>query len=349
MMAVAVRSRRSGEVSATGNRPRLAHAVLFASVGLAVGGAWYLRSYLATGNPVFPFFKAVFGGSGLDVVLEPAKRPLPVTPVHLLTALVPMTLDPDRFDSHSHQFGPLFLMLLPGLFVLRPPRRLVVLVGLGFAFYIVCLTQRQSMRFLLAAVGPWAVGAGWVARRLVAQAGRRAQLAVVLVGLGLVGESALALARVRHALPVLLGRESAQEYLARREPTSVVGRWIDENLPRSARIIGQDHRGFYLPRAYTMELAHRRRTGLANRGEPPDQIAATLTERGFTHLLICPPQPEDAVEFDPTLTRTLAPWLEGQVPVYSAALTDGDGVRRAYALYELPRPIARASSGEARR
>ena len=73
--------------------------------------------------------------------------------------------------------------------------------------------------------------------------------------------------RSRHALAVVLGRESAAEFLARREPTFTVGQWAARNLPAAARLIGQDHRGFYIPRDYTMELAHRRRTGLGRHGE----------------------------------------------------------------------------------
>ena len=254
---------------------------------------------------------------------------------NVLTALWPMTLDPDRFDSLSHQFGPVFLMLLPGLFLLRAPRRIWGIAALGYAFLTLCVTQRQSMRFVLIAVGPLSVAAAWVAvacweRRSIA--GR-----IVVVGLlaMLAGESLLAVARARHALPVLIGRESAGSYLARKEPTFVVGRWMASNLPEAARVIGQDHRGFYFPRPYTMELAYRRRTGLASHGETPERIAAALRTEGFTHVLMCPPVVENAVEFDPTLSRVMAPWLKSHKPVYHADLGDGDGVVRRYAIYSL--------------
>jgi hypothetical protein len=311
-------------------RPR--DLALVGALVLIVGGPWYARAAWHTGNPVHPFFRQVFGGAGLDEVLEPAKRPLPVTPVNLLTSLGPMTVDPDRFDSVSHQFGPVFLALLPGLLVLRPPRRVVGLAAFGMAFHVACLTQRQSMRFLLPALGPWSVAAAWVA----VEAWRRSRGAGVIVTVVtlavLAGEAGLAVGRARHGLPVLLGKESAADYLARREPTYVIGRWIDEHLARSARVVGQDHRGFYIPRPYTMELAHRRRTGL---GGEAREIVNTLRERGFTHLLLCPPVPEDAVEFDPTLSRQLTGWLERARPLHRADLADADGVVRRYAIYEL--------------
>ena len=100
------------------------------------------------------------------------------------------------------------------------------------------------------------------------------------------------------------------------------------NLPATARLIGQDHRGFYIPRGYTMELAHRRRTGLGQNGESPREIVETLKQEGFTHLMLCPPVAQEAVEFDPTLGRLLSPWLAGRAPLFREDLTDADGVVR---------------------
>lgn len=158
-------------------------------------------------------------------------------------------------------------------------------------------------------------------------------VAVLLAALGL--EAAWAVARGRHVIGLLTGRESAESLLARQEPTYHVGRWAAQNLPATAHLIGQDHRGFYIPRPYTMELAHRRRTGLGRRGESPAEIVEWLRESGFTHVMFCPPVPETAVEFDPTLGRLLGPWLADRTPVYREDLTDGDGVLRRYAIYEL--------------
>ncbi len=316
-------------------RSWLALTAIYAAVAIAVGGCWYLRAYLHTGNPVYPFFRQVFGGAGLDEVLDPIKRPLAVTPWKLLLALGPLTLQPDRFDSFSHQFGPIFLLFLPVALMERLPRRVLGLAALAYLFLMLCLTQRQSMRFVLIALGPLAIAvaqgaSAWCDRRTVPA---RLLMGVLLAALGL--EAGLALARSRHMLGLVAGRESAESLLARREPTYVVGRWAGRNLPATAHLIGQDHRGFYIPRPYTMELAHRRRTGLGRHGESSAEIVARLRESGFTHLMLCPPVPETAIEFDPTLGCLLAPWLAGRVPVYREDLTDGDGVLRRYAIYDL--------------
>jgi hypothetical protein len=302
---------------------------------IAVGGWWHLRAYVHTGNPVYPFFRGAFGGSGLDEVLDPIKRPMAVTPWNLLAALGPLTLHPDRFDSFSHQFGPIFLLFLPAALLERPRRRVLGLAALGYSFLMICLTQRQSMRFVLIALAPLSVavahGLGvWCDRKTLPA---RLMVAMLLGALGL--EAGLAMARGRHVLGLIAGRESSESMLSRREPTYVVGRWAARHLPSTARVIGQDHRGFYIPRPYTMELAHRRRTGLGRHGEGAGEIVARLRESGFTHLMLCPPVPETAVEFDPTLGRLLNPWLAGRAPIYREDLTDGDGVVRRYAIYEL--------------
>ena len=117
--AIALRAidRRASNLG--GVAPRwLTLAAIYLATSAAVGGWWYLRAYVHTGNPVYPFFRHVFGGAGLDEVLDPIKRPLAVTPLNLLTALVPLSLHPEQFDSFSHQFGPMFLLFLPAIFCL---------------------------------------------------------------------------------------------------------------------------------------------------------------------------------------------------------------------------------------
>jgi hypothetical protein len=331
-------------------KPWLLAGLAYVAVMIAVGGCWYLRAYAYTGNPVFPYFRQLFGNAGLDEVLDPIKRPLSVTPSNVIAALGPMTLAPDRFDSFSHQFGPMFLLFLPGLVLERAPRRILGLVGLGYLFLMICVTQRQSMRFVLTAVGPMSIGIGFLADRWMRRSSLAPRLLIALLIVILGFESSLAIGRARHGIKFALGHESESQFLERVEPTYRVGKWAAANLPRDSRVIGQDHRGFYIPRDYTMELAHRRRTGLGARGESAEMVIERLRNEGFTHLLFCPPVPETAVEFDPALGRILAPWLVHERPLYRQELADIDGVVRRYAIYDLSRArlTAHAERGVAR-
>ena len=134
---------------------------------------------------------------------------------------------------------------------------------------------------------------------------------------------------------MLLGRESVAEFLSRREPTYHVGRWAARNLPAAARLIGQDHRGSTSRATTRWSWPIAAGPGWAAAANRPDEIVASLRESGFTHVMFCPPVPETAVEFDPTLGRLLAPWLAGRTPLFREDLADGDGVVRRYSIYEL--------------
>ena len=189
------------------------------------------------------------------------------------------------------------------------------LVALGYLFLMLCLTQRQSMRFVLIALGPMSVAvalgaAAWCDRKTVAGAARCWRSCSAALGL----EAGLAVARAGTGSAWWRGESRPSRLLARREPTYGVGRWAARNLPATARLIGQDHRGFYIPAA----LHDGAGPPPPDRPGPPRRVAgeivARLRESGFTHLMLCPPVPETAVEFDPTLGRLLAPWLAGRTP-----------------------------------
>jgi hypothetical protein len=321
--------------SRKGSAAALVLAMGFLGTALLVGGAWYLRSYVHTGNPIFPFFRSWFGGAGLDEVLAPAKRPLEVDAWSLVTSIIPLSLEPHRFDSFTHQFGPAFLLFLPALLWEHAPRRVLGLAGLGYTFLVICMTQRQSMRFLLIALGPMSVGVAYLAHRWSERRSIPARTLTLILVLVLGLETAIALTRAARVAGTVLGRESFHQFLVRMEPTYRVGQWVARNLPPAARLIGQDHRGFYIPRGYTMELAHRRRTRLGHSGESPRQIVETLQKEGYTHLMFCPPAEAAAIEFDSTLSRLLAKWIANHTAVYREDLADPDGVVRHYSIYAL--------------
>ena len=326
---------RGGSPDGTARPPWARLALVYAATAVAVGGWWYLRAYWHTGNPVFPFFRTYFGGAGLDEVLDPSKRPLALQPLSLLFSIVPLSLEPDRFDSFSHQFGPIFLLFLPALLLERAPKRVWMLALLGYLFLTVCMTQRQSMRFLLIALGPLSVAVAYVASRWCVRKTLTARTLVGVLILVLGFEAGLAVVRARHGLSVLLGRESVADFLARREPTYKVGRWAALNLPAAARLIGQDHRGFYIPRDYTMELAHRRRTGLGRRGE---QAARGRRQLDPVRLHACDALPagfRSGRRIRPDARPAARAMDRPAQPVYHDLLTDADGVVRRYSIYEL--------------
>ena len=85
-------------------------------------------------------------------------------------------------------------------------------------------------------------------------------------------------------------------------------------------MIGQDHRGFYIPRDYTMELAHRRRTGLGSHGESPGEIVDRLSRVGFHARDVLPARPGDGRRVRPDAGPAARP-LDSTGKPHSSAKT----------------------------
>ncbi len=100
-------------------------AALFVGMSLLVAFPWYARSWLASGNPVFPEFHGIFGAppdrwdaltdAGLGRFKESFGRPR--TFLNLLSLPWDATVHAARYGG---TLGPLFLLLLPALVPGRP-------------------------------------------------------------------------------------------------------------------------------------------------------------------------------------------------------------------------------------
>lgn len=333
---------------ATGNHS-ISHRTWFESLAIFAafvaisGGFWYVRAAALTGNPVHPYFRNTFGGHGLDEVLEDARKPLWAHALNIATAPAAMALAPGRFDSFSHQSGPLFLALIPLGFMRKPSRRWLTFVVMGWLLMALCLTQRQSPRFFVATFALWSAAAAavlahlrvWLPASFIPRKGMAAGLTTgclcMLAGLSL----SFDLMRVRVGAMSLIGLISPHDWLISNEPTAKLRDWVSASLPAEARLIGQDHRAFYWPRPFTMEKAHRRRTALMEKATTTEMTIDRLRSAGFTHLVMAEPDPLDAVEFDTDLSDRLAPWIALNKPMLDVTLPEIDGYQRRYRIFEL--------------
>jgi len=318
------------------------NVAIFSACAVVCGGFWYVRAAILTGNPVHPYFRHTFGGHGLDEVLEDARKPILGHFINIATAPIVMALAPSRFDSFSHQSGPLFLALIPLGFLRTTSARWKSFVFLGWVLMALCLTQRQSPRFFVTTFALWsAAGAATISglirsfdfpdRRPRIAAGFAAGCFCLLCA----SIGSFDLARVRVGGMILAGQISPHVWLESNEPTAKLRSWVSMNLPEDARLVGQDHRGYYWPRRFTMEKAHRRRTGLLNSEKSPDEIIGQLRSAGFTHLVMAEPDPVDAVEFDTDLSIALAPWIVGRMPLIDVTLPEIDGYVRRYRIFDI--------------
>ncbi len=308
----------------TPSRPTFGQFAAYAGIALAVASPWYLKSWVLTGNPVYPFAYSVFGGEQWSAEqartyayqqkswgwgqlpppevfwsLPPLQRTFagPRRPDHLLLAPVGLTFLPEKYVDKgvgrlasflTASVGPLYLALLPLLLWGKRPKAWATIgwalapVGLWW------LMSAQYSRYFLPALAwlaPVAAGAAWQA----AGRGRwskRVLTAVIGAGLGLA--ILFNLPGAVHGLPVVLGTQSVDSYLASVLPGLYPTlQFVNRATPAEAKIISYgEPRLFYLDRDYLWgEPSYHRLLGYDTMRTADDLLEA-YRNQGLTHVLM---------------------------------------------------------------
>jgi len=292
-----------------GRRRMLHGAVCALAVCLSIVGVWYARSAWHRGDPVYPFLSQSAGGTA-PATLPESKAPLGRGLPAVVAAPWAMTMQPDRFGGRAHQWGPLFLMLVPIAAVYCTDRSMRRLLFIASAYAAACILLRQNLRFLLPVVPVFAAAAALAGRHIASLPTAPRIVAAAAVSLVVVFQTAVPVARLRHTLSTFAGWETGEAYLARYEPTFVAAAWINEHLPPEAVILSQEQRAFYLTPHVTRESVFRRRVRYDEASEVDGLAvaglnAAALRRQGITHLLAAEAEGSPTARFDATLSRLI--------------------------------------------
>jgi hypothetical protein len=247
-------------------RRALKPAILIALVAAAVPSPWYLRAWLASGNPVFPEMFSVFGASPpdrWDAIAEQslaqfkAQFGLGRSAGALLALPWNVTIHGARFFG---SLGPLFLVLLPVLFLVRRRTPALVWLAGGVAAYMAAWASPISsfqLRFLMPIVPPLALLAAAsleAVGRWAAGAVRHGRTAAITMVIGLAALNLPPFTSVHEAdragwdrwlthvlrappLSVVAGKESEASYLRREVPAFGAWQFINARLPADVRVL----------------------------------------------------------------------------------------------------------------
>ncbi len=140
---------RMGRKSLPDLRAKIPAAVLVLAVAAAVCGFWYVRSWMLTGNPVFPFMAGVFGNGFSQRMVGYAL--IPKTPLNFF--LLPWNLTMKVATFGGEPLGVLLLAALP-LLVFFPRRNsAAVAMTVFFTLYAAAwYAAIQHIRFFLPAI-----------------------------------------------------------------------------------------------------------------------------------------------------------------------------------------------------
>jgi 4-amino-4-deoxy-L-arabinose transferase-like glycosyltransferase len=276
----------------------------FGLIAFLVVSPWYVKSWLQTGNPLWPFFSGVFPTRDwsplvnsylFDFIQSPN---LPLSLPNFFYAFWLVSADYGKIGPLSFRLGWLYLAaILPAAAaawkMARPQRAwLAWLAGLGFLFYVSWFFQTHQARFLMPVVPVFALAVAAGVQPLLESrlpllrwAAGLALLGLLLANSWAVDAGEVALLRSNKAY--LLGLQTREQYLSLHSTSYGAFTYANAVLPQDSYVLLalMESRGYYLDRRY-MWLNPLNQHNLAlEEFQNVDQFAADLARRGFTHIL----------------------------------------------------------------
>lgn len=299
------------------------HVALFVVAGTLLASPWYVKSWIITGNPVYPFAYSIFGGRhwspeqaewythhqrgvGMGELL-PLKvmrtipgwqRSLvgPREPLKLLLSLVNLTLWPWEFSLSDNKLlavarmsiGPLYLIFVPALLAFghRPPKLKTLLI-IFVIIWLWWLYSMQLTRYLLPGLVLLAPAAAYGIHRSL-NAGTVLRLCTrIVVSSWLVVALLFNWMAVNAALPAIFGQASWDSYLWKNLPIYGPSQYVNKKTPPDAKIITYgEPRCFYLDREYLWGDWHYHRMIIYDKMRGAPELVAAYRGLGITHILI---------------------------------------------------------------
>jgi len=277
---------------------------------MVVAAPWYVKSYLSTGNPVYPFFYGFFDGRywSAELANQYSQSQAAFGMGHGIQWLLAL---PWTLTMYGHKFldrpgqlifynmviavlGPLFLMSLPLMLwgMRKNPLVRFLLAYCGAALIAWFFLSAQTIRYILPVVPALAIAAAaaliWIQRRKDWFASLVSASIWCELSLGL----AACMLLVVPNLLVAWGMEPQDDYLTRTLNIYPICKQVNTTLPPQAKLmLLGDTRGFYLNREYIWGLGHH------NLISPSETTSAqsldkALTGLEVTHILL----PQDLLQ-----------------------------------------------------
>jgi len=281
------------------SRAALRDLVLYGLAFLAASGPFYLKSWVLTGNPFYPFLWGIFGGRGWDAdqarLYDLFVQNLGMGRTWKDYLLLPWNLSlRARTDSPAFDgiLGPIFLLTLPFLAgVRRWGAPLKVLLLYGAAAFCFWASSAQQTRYLIPLFAVLAAVVGV----LLAEYRDRSRPVFWLLALIVAGSMAFnaweisrEFAKVR-PLPAAAGLEDREAFLSRTLPLYPLYRDMNRELPPGSRVMLVFVKNFtYLCErdCYADALFEARTLQKAlAAADSPEAVRQRLRGEGFTHLM----------------------------------------------------------------
>jgi len=269
----------------------LGDGLLFGLVALAVAAPWYLKNWLWLGNPVYPLW---FGGQGWDAyqwanLLSTGTRYGP------RRGVVGFLLLPwDLFRYSIGYFGPTpfvfptpFSLLLPLYLLVRRCKTINLILLMALLRFGTWAVSARNARYLMDIYPLLSVAVAY----LLVELARQRRIRVLIQGAVFVtlvaNLSWQSLLLVQEGpIPVVLGMESREDYLAEHNhPPYRAIRFINQ-LPSGSRVLFVGNgQSYYVTTDHVADVNHANWGHLVYQwGEEPARLHQALVAQGITHI-----------------------------------------------------------------
>ncbi|MEY3600987.1 MAG: hypothetical protein RL169_231 [Armatimonadota bacterium] len=280
----------------------IGHASLWGSLGLIVGSPWYIKTFLYTGNPVYPYFYQIFGGkywtaehaaryTADQAAFGLGKKPVDalLAPWNLVNEALLIGQKPWIFTEYV-QFGlaPTLVIALVGLFWVTPKlsREAIAILLFGLGIGASWFVLMQQTRYLLPGLPCAAVLTAVVF--VSSSKPVRACLSAIL-GICFLWTLSVGMPLLNDGLNTVTSRQSREDQIFRRlGPLGRASIWINQNTPIDAKVALFDEvRGYYIDRQ-VLWAEPNHADGLLPWTSFADSadLARELKKRGYTVILI---------------------------------------------------------------
>jgi len=272
--------------------------LLYIFIAVMVGSPFYIKNWIMTGNPFYPFLYGIFGGRGW----EPQQaqfydffvQSLGMGRTILDYILLPWNLsfqakmDSPHFDGIV---GPIFILTLPFAFMIRKPSMALKIMGIYCIFmFLFWASAAQQIRYLIPIFPFLAIITGSILtdyqnKKMVFY------LLVFMIAGSLVFNGYYMIKDFRKINPVnvVIGKEGRTEFLGRMLPSHGMFDTMNRHLPPDAKIflIYMKNWTFLCEKecysdsmfeSYTIQK-------LLSQASAPAEVFSALTGKGFTHIL----------------------------------------------------------------
>ncbi len=297
--------------------------VLAGALVVILGGPWYLKSYLITGNPLYPFGYQVFGGKqwtqeqadsyehhqmafGYGEIPDAEelkwlsfwqKRLIgPREPYKWLIGPVLLTIRPWDFAVDRslkaqslllHWIGPLYLPLILLLLVWKRPPAVGLVMWVFLPLWLWWFFSMQYTRYFLPSLVLLCPLAGYSLSQLLSRSGPVRAAAGTVTSLWAVCALVPLLLNFVIAWPIITGKATWEQYLNATLDVYEPSRYIARYLPEDAVVATYgEPRYYYFERPVIWADPGHSRLFVYETMQTPQELISRHRELGITHVLV---------------------------------------------------------------